>query len=49
VLYLAVLPAAAGPAITLVLALCQFPLFLTAFLLRLLYRRLPRRRLPRPG
>ncbi len=39
-LYLAVLPAAADPRIALFFALCQFPLFLSPFLLRGLYRRL---------
>ena len=33
-LYLAVLPAAADPRIALFFALCQFPLFLSPFLLR---------------
>ena len=42
-LYLAVLPAAADPRVTLFFGLCQFPLFLSPFLLRPLYRRwLPR-------
>jgi len=41
-LYLAVLPAAADPRIALFFALCQFPLFLSPFLLRGLYRRLLR-------
>jgi BASS family bile acid:Na+ symporter len=39
-LYLAVLPAAADPRVSLFFALCQFPLFLSPFLLRPLYRRL---------
>jgi BASS family bile acid:Na+ symporter len=39
-LYLAVLPAAADARIALFFALCQFPLFLSPFLLRPLYRRL---------
>jgi bile acid:Na+ symporter, BASS family len=38
-LYLAVLPAAADPRLALFFALCQFPLFLSPFLLRPLYRR----------
>ena len=38
-LYLAVLPAAADPRIALFFGLCQFPLFLSPFLLRPLYRR----------
>jgi bile acid:Na+ symporter, BASS family len=37
-LYLAVLPAAADPRIGLFFALCQFPLFLSPFLLRPVYR-----------
>ena len=37
-LYLAVLPAAADPRIALFFGLCQFPLFLSPFLLRPLYR-----------
>ena len=41
-LYLAVLPAAADPRIALFFALCQFPLFLSPFLLRGFYRRLLR-------
>jgi predicted Na+-dependent transporter len=41
-LYLAVLPAAADARIALFFALCQFPLFLTPFLLRPLYRRMLR-------
>lgn len=40
-LYLAVLPAAADPRIALFFGLCQFPLFLSPFLLRPLYRRWP--------
>ena len=39
-LYLAVLPAAADPRVTLFLAICQFPLFLSPFLLRPTYARL---------
>jgi BASS family bile acid:Na+ symporter len=39
-LYLAVLPAAADPRIALFFAICQFPLFLSPFLLRGAYRRL---------
>ncbi len=39
-LYLAVLPASADPRLTLFLALCQFPLYLSPFLLRPAYRRL---------
>ncbi|WP_240791244.1 hypothetical protein [Roseomonas sp. AR75] len=39
-LYLAVLPAATEPRILLFFALCQFPLFLSPFLLRPLYDRL---------
>lgn len=39
-LYLAVLPAATDPRIMLFFALCQFPLFLSPFLLRPVYRRL---------
>lgn len=38
-LYLAILPAAADPRIALFFALCQFPLFLSPFLLRGAYRR----------
>ncbi len=38
-LFLAILPAAADPRIALFFALCQFPLFLSPFLLRPLYRR----------
>ncbi len=41
-LYLAVLPAAADPRIALFFGLCQFPLFLSPFLLRPVYRRLHR-------
>ena len=41
-LYLAVLPAAADPRIALFFGLCQFPLFLSPFLLRPAYRRLLR-------
>jgi BASS family bile acid:Na+ symporter len=44
-LYLAVLPAGADPRIGLFFALCQFPLFLSPFLLRPAYRRF-RRPLP---
>jgi bile acid:Na+ symporter, BASS family len=43
-LFLAVLPAAADPRIGLFFALCQFPLFLSPFLLRPLYRVLSGRR-----
>ena len=39
-LYLAVLPATTDPRITLFFGLCQFPLFLSPFLLRPLYQRL---------
>jgi BASS family bile acid:Na+ symporter len=39
-LYFAVLPAATDARILLFFALCQFPLFLSPFLLRPLYRRL---------
>lgn len=39
-LYLAVLPASTDPRITLFFGLCQFPLFLSPFLLRPAYRRL---------
>ena len=39
-LYLAVLPAGADPRLGLFFALCQFPLYLSPFLLRPLYRRL---------
>jgi BASS family bile acid:Na+ symporter len=39
-LYLAVLPAATEPGILLFFALCQFPLFLSPFLLRPVYDRL---------
>ena len=39
-LYLAVLPASAHPRLVLFLALCQFPLYLSPFLLRPAYRRL---------
>jgi BASS family bile acid:Na+ symporter len=39
-LYLAVLPAATEPRILLFFALCQFPLFLSPFLLRPVYDRL---------
>jgi len=38
-LFLAVLPATADPRVTLFFGLCQFPLFLSPFLLRSLYRR----------
>jgi len=38
-LYLAVLPAAADPRIALFFGLCQFPLYLSPFLLRPVYRR----------
>ncbi len=50
-LYLAVLPASADPRLALFLALCQFPLYLSPFLLRPAYRRLlrKRRRGARPG
>jgi BASS family bile acid:Na+ symporter len=41
-LYLAILPAAADPRIGLFFALCQFPLFLSPFLLRPIYRRFQR-------
>ena len=41
-LYLAVLPAAADPRVGLFFALCQFPLFLSPFLLRPVYRRITR-------
>lgn len=41
-LYLAVLPAATEPRILLFFALCQFPLFLSPFLLRPIYDRLRR-------
>jgi BASS family bile acid:Na+ symporter len=44
-LYLAVLPAAADPRISLFFALCQFPLFLSPFLLRPVYRLFAGRRL----
>ena len=39
-IFLAVLPATADPRITLFFGLCQFPLFLSPFLLRPLYRRM---------
>ncbi len=39
-LYLAVLPAAADPRVALFFGVCQFPLFLSPFLLRPVYRRL---------
>lgn len=39
-LFLAVLPAGADPRVALFFGLCQFPLFLSPFLLRPLYRRL---------
>lgn len=39
-LFLAVLPASADPRVALFFGLCQFPLFLSPFLLRPLYRRL---------
>lgn len=42
-LYLAVLPATTAPEILLFFALCQFPLFLSPFLLRPVYARLTRR------
>ncbi len=42
-LYLAVLPAATEPRILLFFALCQFPLFLSPFLLRPVYERLAAR------
>lgn len=41
-LFLAVLPAGADPRVALFFGLCQFPLFLSPFLLRPLYRRLAR-------
>lgn len=41
-LFLAVLPASADPRIALFFGLCQFPLFLSPFLLRPLYRRFAR-------
>jgi BASS family bile acid:Na+ symporter len=41
-LYLAVLPATTDPGVLLFLALCQFPLLLSPFLLRPVYRRLMR-------
>ncbi len=48
-LYLAVLPASADPRIALFFGLCQFPLFLSPFLLKPLYRRwLPPEALPSP-
>jgi len=47
-LYLAVLPVAADPRIALFFALCQFPLYLSPFLLRPLYRRLMMRAPPPP-
>ena len=46
-LYLAVLPAAADPRIGLFFALCQFPLFLSPFLLRPVYRLILPRAPPR--
>ena len=45
---LAFTPAAADPRIGLFFGLCQFPLFLSPFLLRPLYQRLLRRRHARP-
>lgn len=48
-LYLAVLPAAADPKVALFFGLCQFPLFLSPFLLRPLYRRLLRPPAGLPG
>jgi BASS family bile acid:Na+ symporter len=42
-LYLAVLPAATDPRILLFFAMCQFPLFLSPFLLRPIYARMMRR------
>jgi predicted Na+-dependent transporter len=39
-LYLAVLPASADPRVSLFFALCQFPLFLSPFLLRPIYARM---------
>jgi BASS family bile acid:Na+ symporter len=48
-LYLAVLPAAADPRIGLFFALCQFPLFLSPFLLRPVYRRFTPLRVLRPA
>jgi predicted Na+-dependent transporter len=47
-LYLAVLPGAADPRLALFFALCQFPLFLSPFLLRPVYR-LAGRLAARPG
>ena len=38
-LFLAVLPAGTDPRVTLFFGLCQFPLFLSPFLLRPVYRR----------
>jgi len=38
-LFLAILPAGADPRLGLFFALCQFPLFMSPFLLRNLYRR----------
>ncbi|MBV8913342.1 MAG: hypothetical protein JOZ05_09920 [Acetobacteraceae bacterium] len=40
-LFLAVLPAATDPRVALFFGLCQFPLFLSPFLLRPVYRRFP--------
>ncbi|MDB5416040.1 MAG: hypothetical protein JWR10_4375 [Rubritepida sp.] len=45
-LYLAVLPAATDPQITLLFVLCQFPLFLSPFLLKPVYRRIMERAAP---
>lgn len=47
-LYLAVLPVAGDARIALFFALCQFPLYLSPFLLRPLYRRLMRHTPPAP-
>ena len=44
-LYLAVLPATTDARVLLFFALCQFPLFLSPFLLRPVYGALERRRL----
>ncbi len=48
-LYLAVLPAGADPRLALFFALCQFPLYLSPFLLRPVYRRLLAPRLQEAG
>jgi BASS family bile acid:Na+ symporter len=45
-LYLAVMPRDSDPALLMFFALCQFPLFLSPFLLRPIYRRLVR---PQPS